>query len=480
MRAGGGTAVLREHFCLLLSKLCVGTAVAWARGTAGPASIPESMGRFQRSAQWNGPLSASAGSIPSHSRGFAFQVPAAHFHERVDLTGPQPQPTIERGHPVPTGDSGLPVPSAAGFVIQFQPNKPGAAVLQLRMHSTDTVLTLQKQIFAATNVAPCSQRLLFRGKPLRNGTLLDAGVGPGAIIEQAPPSPLHSPHSRRGVSSVPSVPTARPSAAPVVPGWDDTLSPRGFVRKGTETPRHDRHRQRNSAPPQPQPSQATPHPAHLESRPSSSARGPPTATQLAVMHRRGSTSSLSGGGNISESGPRRSYKAASSQGFALAQGQGGGAATPRHSSGTYPPPTPPSVGVTPPAMASPRSLPPRRVGTVCTRLGQLATTNIERIGAASGGATTPGQPPPQPHLSARAAVMLGCSPGVTLAPLLSRGDGVAAASAPFVPPRYPQTSAHAFMPRPLTSTHEYYAVRWAPLARGASVAPAVDGQRWSK
>jgi hypothetical protein len=526
------------------------------------------MGRFQRSAGYNGPLSASVGSIPPHSRGFAFQVPSGHFHATTDmygrtLTSPQGL-TIERGHPVISGEpgtSGLPVPSAAGFVLHFQPCKPeGAPPIHLRVFPTDTVLSLQKQIFAAINVAPGSQRLLFDGEPLTTGTLLDAGVGPGSTIEQAKPAPLLSPRGS-SAASVPTVPTARPSAAPVVPGWNDSLSPRGMVRGGAEKLRYNKHWQREavqqhqqqrqlqptppspagSAPSSPQTprtgaaagSQSSP-----SSSPSSSASaswsrspragvGPPrpprggaipwvaspgrlgsaarphTATQLAVMHRRGGSTSgswVGGGGGGSMNIPHRSYKAGSSQGFVSSSAVPGTAMY--SSGGSFPSPHTPLPPSTP-------------LQATATRLGGLAIANIERIGSEANGGPYGQQQrrPASQQLSAPAAAMLGCSAGVTLAPLVSPrggggGGGASGAATPprsaagasdlasssaggrggaggasplcFVPPRLLQTPAHAFMPRPMTSTQEYYAVKWAPLARGASAAPAVTGHRWSK
>ena len=141
---------------------------------------------------WRG---AEHGSVMSH-------VPAGHYHRAGEAS-------IDRGHPTPDQASAM----GAGFDVSFERREPGVPAATIRVFTTETVMSLQKKVFAATNLPPAQQALSINGVRMSTGNLRDFDVGPGARIVQAPLVMKHP----SGVPLTPQVPTARPSTKPRTP-----------------------------------------------------------------------------------------------------------------------------------------------------------------------------------------------------------------------------------------------------------------------
>ncbi len=253
-----------------------------------------------------------------------FHVPAGHFHNASGST-------VDRSHPTPDAASAM----GGGFDVVFQRSEQGVRAARIRVFPTETVASLQKKIFAATNIPPVQQYLALGGVRLSTGSLRDYGLKPGDTIEQAP-LPARRP---TGVPLTPQVPSARPSAKPRTPPpttprdgmsrvtlVSEMNSPRGAR---SDTLRYDPSWQMRAASARSTggaPPSATQFPATPGGTLSGRSTRPPTATELALASRRGT-----------QSKPMpwsAQYKASSSQGFGVVNPNS--TLTPRHY-GDFPP-----------------------------------------------------------------------------------------------------------------------------------------------
>ncbi len=223
----------------------------------------------------------------------------------------------------------------SGFDVVFQRSERGVRAARIRVFPTETVASLQKKIFAATNIPPVQQNLALGGMRLSTGNLRDYGLQPGDTIEQAP-LPVQRPS---GVPLTPQVPSARPSAKPRTPSPttpSDGMSRVALAREmnsprgaRSDTLRYDPSWQMRAASAR-SAGGAGPSPTQFPATPGGTLSGrsarPPTATELALASRRGT-----------QSKPMpwsAQYKASSSQGFGVVNPNS--TLTPRHY-GDFPP-----------------------------------------------------------------------------------------------------------------------------------------------
>ena len=206
---------------------------------------------------------------------------------------------------------------------------------KIRVFPTETVASLQKKIFAATNIPPAQQYLAVGGNRLVTGNLRDYGIKPGDTIEQVPLPPRQP----TGVPLTPQVPTARPSTKPRTPSPTtprDGMSTATLAREmnsprgaRSDTLRYDPSWQMRASSAR-SAGTAARSPSSFPTTPGGTLSGrstrPPTATELALASRRGT-----------QSKPMpwsAQYKASSSQGFGVVNPNA--TLTPRHY-GDFPP-----------------------------------------------------------------------------------------------------------------------------------------------
>jgi hypothetical protein len=252
-----------------------------------------------------------------------FHVPAGHYHRSGTST-------IDRSHPTPDMASAM----GGGFDISFERREPGVPAAKIRVFATETVASLQKKVFAATNIPPAQQYLALGGTRLSTGNLRDYGVQPGMTIEQAPLPPRQP----TGVPLTPQVPTARPSTKPRTPSpttprdgmsrvalGREMNSPRGAR---SDTLRYDPSWQMRAGSARSAGGFGTPGDFPTTPGGTLSARSarPPTATERALASRRGTQSKAMPWS--------AQYKASSSQGFGVVNPND--TMTPRHY-GDFPP-----------------------------------------------------------------------------------------------------------------------------------------------
>ena len=382
-----------------------------------------------------------------------FHVPAGHYHRAGSSS-------VERGHPTPDMASAM----GAGFDVTFERREPGVPAATIRCFTTETVMSLQKKVFAATNLPPAQQALSINGVRMSTGNLRDFGVGPGARIVQAPlikqqPS---------GVPLTPQVPTARPSTKPRTPPpttprdglsmaemGREMNSPRGAR---SDTLRYDPSWQnRAGTAGSPRAGGLSTPGSDFPTTPGGSLSGrvarPPTATERALASRRGTQSKA-----MPWSGQ---YKASSSQGFGIVNPND--TLTPRHY-GDFPP-----------------SAITQRQQHVAMAGGRGGAAQVEQIHhpqvvgpVASLAATATGQLAQQDHVAV--AMQPGSSGTHT-----SSGQRLPTAGPSSVgDPRLGTAAMTPFTPKSLSESQEYYAVKWGAMGRGVTPRVMVTGNSWRK
>lgn len=356
-------------------------------------------------------------------------VPAGHFHSTLSSS-------VDRAHAVAT-----PVAGTAGFSVVFQRREEGAAPLTVPgVFLHDTVLTLQKKVFAASNIAPAQQHLESpSGTRMATGNVRDYGVGPGCTIRQAalvPPRPS-------GVPATPQVPKPRTSEKPPTPppttprdGLDLSAKELAEEISRSETLRYDPSWQNRTK--SPRSSQPVLSPAATPGGTLSPRRAmdrPPTATERAVASRRGSPRAMPWSGQ---------YKATSSQNFGTVNPSPSGAAatlTPRHY-GNFPP----TVRAAHVPMAGGRGGAPQveqiTHSDLSAGISTAALNDEDHVAVAL-------QPDSDTHTANGARI-----------PTASKGG------APPTP----------FTPKELSAGQEYYAIKWGAQQRGAQPNVQVDGR----
>lgn len=245
-----------------------------------------------------------------------FHVPGGHFHRAGTST-------VDRSHPTPDAAGAM----GGGFDVVF--SRPGVRAAKIRVFPTETVASLQKKIFAATNIPPAQQFLALGDTRLSTGNLRDYAIGPGATIEQV----QQPPRQPTGVPLTPQVPTARPNTKPRTPSPTTPRDGMSQVALGREmhtprgarsdTLRYDPSWQMRVGSPR-SAAASGPSPAPFPSTPGATLSGrsarPLTATERALASRRGT-----------QSKPMpwsAQYKAGSSQGFGVINQNA--SLTPRH------------------------------------------------------------------------------------------------------------------------------------------------------